>query len=305
MIVLNSIFPVFGLIFIGTVLKKVRLTNDAFLATSDRLIYFVFFPLMLFWKIGGASSAEIDLAFCMAVICALLIVFALSALCIRFFGISDYEAGSFSQSCYRFNTYIGIAILINAMGENAVRIFGILIGFMIPLINVMAVSTLIWYSGKSYAPAERNRLLLRSLISNPLILGCLAGIVYGEFFGGFPVFLDNTLRLTSLVTLPLALISIGGGLRFSSFRNYRRQSILAAVVKLAVLPAVGFACLQLFGVAGLPFQVGMLFFALPTSTAIYVLSSQLNSDTALASAAIVISTLLSMMSIGIVLAAIR
>jgi hypothetical protein len=305
LIVLNSIFPVFGLIFLGALLKKFRLTNEAFLATSDRLIYFVFFPLMLFWKIGGASSAGVNWSFCAAVLCALLLAFGISALCIRFFGISDYEAGSFSQSCYRFNTYIGMAILMNAMGEESVRLFGILIGFMIPLINVMAVSTLIWYSGKAYAAAERNRLLLRSLISNPLILGCLAGIVYGEVIGTFPVFLDNTLRLTSLVTLPLALISIGGGLRFSSFRDYRRQSLLAAAVKLALLPVVGFFCLQFFGISGMPFRVGMIYFALPTSTAIYVLSSQLHSDTALASAAIVISTLLSMISLGIVLTFIR
>lgn len=305
MIVLNSIFPVFGLIFLGAALKKIGLTNAAFLTTSDRLIYFVFFPLMLFWKIGGASSTGIDLSFCAAVFCALLVVFALSALCIRFFGITDYQAGSFSQSCYRFNTYIGIAILINAMGAESVRLFGILIGFMIPLINGMAVSTLIWYSGKNYPPAERNRMLLRSLISNPLILGCLAGIAYGEVFGTFPTFLDNTFQLTSLITLPLALISIGGSLRFSSFRDYRRQALLAAILKLAVLPAVGFLSLQVFGVTGLPFRVAMLYFALPTSTAIYVLSSQLDSDTALASSAIVISTLLSMISIGVVLAWIR
>jgi malonate transporter len=37
----------------------------------------------------------------------------------------------------------------------------------------------------------------------------------------------------------------------------------------------------------------MLFFALPTSPAIIVLSSQLNSDTEFASAAIVLSTMLS------------
>jgi predicted permease len=42
----------------------------------------------------------------------------------------------------------------------------------------------------------------------------------------------------------------------------------------------------------------MVFFALPTSTALYVLSSQLNSDTELASAAIALSTLLSIFSLS-------
>jgi len=42
----------------------------------------------------------------------------------------------------------------------------------------------------------------------------------------------------------------------------------------------------------------MIFFALPTSTAIYVLSAQLNSDVQLASAAIMLSTLLSLISLS-------
>ena len=45
----------------------------------------------------------------------------------------------------------------------------------------------------------------------------------------------------------------------------------------------------------------MLFFALPTSPAIIVLSSQLNSDTEFASGAIVLSTLLSFFSMSAVL----
>jgi len=42
----------------------------------------------------------------------------------------------------------------------------------------------------------------------------------------------------------------------------------------------------------------MVFFALPTSTAIYVLSGQLNSDTDLAAGAIMISTILSFVSLS-------
>jgi hypothetical protein len=54
-------------------------------------------------------------------------------------------------------------------------------------------------------------------------------------------------------------------------------------------------------VTGVPFKVGLLFFALPASTAIYVLSSQMHSDTELASSAIVLSTLLSFLSLSVIL----
>jgi len=297
--VLNSLFPVFALVLLGNVLKHHRLTNDAFLKTSDRLVYYIFFPAMLFWKIGGApSGADFSWSFCLAALCALICTYLMSLACIKGFGIIDFQAGSFSQSCFRFNTYIGMAIIINALGEAGVRYFGILIGVIIPTINVLAVSTLIWFSGRRFTLHDRIRVTTKALVSNPLIIACVAGVVYARAIGRFPIFLDNTLRLTSLVTLPLALLSIGGALTFSGLKGHFKVSLMASTVKLLFFPLIGYGFLRWFAVTGLPFKVGMIFFTLPASTAIYVLSSQLNSDTDLASSAIVLSTLLSFVSIS-------
>ncbi|MFO7963822.1 MAG: AEC family transporter [Desulfobacterales bacterium] len=302
MIVFNSIFPVFGLIFLGVILKRIGLTNSVFLAAADRLIYFAFFPLLLFWKIGGASTVNIDWTFCGAVILAVAAVFLISLAVIRIVRIGDYQAGTFAQSCFRFNSYIGIAIVLNATGEEGFRLLGVLIGFVIPIINVLSVITLIWYSGKNYSAGQRNRMLAKALVSNPLILGCLAGIIYANTAGRFPAFLNNTFELAGSMTLPLALISIGGGLTLSGFRQHRKQAFLAAAVKLLVLPVVGFGFLRWFDVSGLPLYVGMIYFTLPTSSVIYVLSSQLNSDTELAYASIVVSTVLSIFSMTLAMA---
>lgn len=299
--ILNSLFPVFTLILSGNLLKHYHLTNDAFLKTSDRLIYFIFFPVMLFWKIGGASSAGIDGSLCNAAVCAVLTLFVLSSLYIKVFKVSDYGAGTFSQSCYRFNSYIGMAVIINAAGETGVRYFGILIGFVIPLINVLSVSTLIWFSGKQFTFWERMRLTARALISNPLILACVAGIFYSRTIGIFPAFLENFFRLAAAVTLPLSLISIGGALTFTNLKGYFKLSLVASVLKLLILPITGYFFLKVFHVTEVPFTVGMIFFTLPTSTAIYALSSQLNSDTELASASIVLSTVLSFFSMSVAL----
>jgi predicted permease len=301
-IILNSLFPIFVLLLFGAVLKRRGLTDTLFLNTSDRLIYYFFFPLMLFWKIGGASLDQgIDWDFCLACLCALVAMYLLSTLIIKLLPISDFQAGSFSQSCYRFNTYIGVAVILNSLGAEGVKYFGIMIGFSIPLINLFAVSTCIWFSGVDVGLRRRIIIVGRSLISNPLILGCLAGIVYSRLFGSFPVFINNALSLISSVALPLALISIGGSLSFAGVRGNLGPALLAAVLKLAVLPALGWLFFALFNVTGLPFKVGMIFLALPASTAIYVLSSQMRSDTNLASASIVLSTVLSFISLSVAL----
>ncbi len=257
---------------------------------------------MLFWKIGGASfGGTIDWTFCLVTLGVVCFMFLLSTIVLKLFGITDYQAGSFSQSCYRFNTYIGVAVVLNAFGEEGLAIFGVVIGLVIPTINVFAVSLLIWYSGQELSSRERAKTLLRALAANPLIIGCMSGILYSRFIGVFPRFLDNTLSLLSMVTLPMALLSIGGALTFGGMKKHLSASMLAAFLKLLVLPVLGYLAYSLFSVGGLPFKVGMIFFSLPASTAIYVLSSQLNSDTELASSAIVLSTIVSCISLSIAL----
>lgn len=302
MIILNSLFPVFLLIVLGIAIKRFGLTDETFLKQSDRLIYYIFFPVMLFYKIGGASYGEtIDWTFCLVTLLVITAMFLLSTMIIMVGPVTGYEAGSFSQSCYRFNTYIGVAVILNSLGEAGVALFGVMIGMAIPLINFFAVSLLIWYSGEELNVGRKLKMLIKALAANPLILGCLAGIGYSRLLGSYPLFIDNALQLMSMVTLPLALLSIGGSLTFKGVQKYLSKSLLASALKLLVLPLIGYGAYSIFGVSGIGFKVGMIFFCLPASTAIYVLSSQMNSDTELASSAIVVSTLLSFFPLSLAL----
>lgn len=302
MIILDSLFPVLLLIVGGYFLKKLEITNSVFLKTSDTLVYYIFFPLMLFWKIGGSSyGADLGWDLCLAGLSSLAVMFALSFVCFSLFRMSHFQRGSFGQSCYRFNTYIGMAVVLNSFGEEGVRLFGVLIGVAIPIINIVAVTTLIWFSSVSLSQKKRSTLVAKALLANPLIWGCAAGIIFSRTGLDFPKFIANSLSLVSMLTLPLALLSIGGSLSFAGLKQNFILSSAAAFLKLGVFPIVGFFFLHFFDVSGVAFSVGMIFFTLPTSTAIYVLSSQMNSDTDLASSAILVSTILSFPALTIAL----
>lgn len=301
--VVNNLFPVFAIIIIGVVLRHRNITNEAFLATSDRLIYYIFFPGLLFWKIGGAAQtfSPESLRFYGAALGAVAILYVLSTLYILIFKVPAFQAGTFSQSCYRFNTYIGMAVILTAWGEEGVAQFGVLIGLAIPIINVMAVTTLIWFSEKSPSWPKRVRLTLTALVTNPLILACVAGIAYARWINTFPLYIENTLKLGATVALPLALLSIGGSLTLGTLKRNFPLAMVGSGFKLIALPAIGWFLMNRFSVAQGFYPVGMLFFALPTSTAIYVLSAQLNSDTELAAASVVLSTGLSFFTMSTVL----
>ena len=300
--VINSILPVFMVIIAGKFLYFVKLTGDDFLQGADRLTYYFFFPVMLFWKTssGDQVSGE-DLLFSVVCITVVFLVFVLGLSLIRVFRIRRFQAGSFLQSCFRFNTYVGMALVITALSDECVRIFSILIGFVIPFINVISVVSLIGFSSRRVSFAEQVRITLKSLFTNPLIIACFSGMAVSGFVDGFPDFMENTFRLVSYAALPVALVSIGGGFHFQGIRTHVRSALTASTVKLIVLPATGFVFLKIFGFSTSYVQTGMVFFSLPCATSSYILSSQLNSDTALASAAIVLSTLLSFFTMSVVI----
>ena len=282
-IILNSIIPVFTLIVLGSVLKRFSFINDDFLKTSDRMIYFIFFPALLFWKIGTPTSqTPVDWKLSLVVLSAVFAIYIAGLALVKIIRVASYEVGAFSQCCSRFNTYVGMAVILMALGDEPVREFAVMIGIAIPFINILAVSTLIWYSGRSYPAREKIRLIFKNTFSNPLILACLAGILYSKLRLPFPEFADNTFHLLSLITLPMAFISIGGSLNIIKLKGHLKMSMVANLFKLLLLPAAGYFFLRAYGVAPIPFKVGMIYFALSTSMAAYILSSQLQSDVDLA-----------------------
>lgn len=301
--VLEHLFPVFSLILLGIALKSYGIIEDKFLATTDRLIYYIFFPALLFWKIGGTSIVFTSqvITFYAAVGSAVMLVYLASIVYILLFRVPDFQAGAFSQSCYRFNTYIGVAVILNVFGTEGVARFGILIGMIIPIINLLAVSTLIWFSKYPGTRRQRVHITGKALIRNPLILACVLGLLYAHGFKSFPPIFDNTLRLGASVALPLALLSIGGSLTLRTLKQHLPLATVSVGLKLLVLPLVGYLLMQTFRVESAFMPIGIIYFALPTSTSIYVLSAQLSSDTEYASAAIVLSTGLSFFSLSIVL----
>jgi predicted permease len=301
-VILDNVLPVFLLIALGVVLRRAGLTDAAFLRRGDRLVYHVFFPALLLWKVGGAGAPDgAPWRLWAAGLGALTAMWLVSLALIAALRVSGRRAGVFSQATFRFNTYVAIAVVFNVQGDPGVARLGELLGLAIPLCNVLAVVTMIWHRRGVLDQAARMRLTLRALVSNPLILACAAGMVWARWLPPFPVALDNTLRLAASLTLPFALISIGGSLTLAGLRRHLPLAATATLLKLAALPLVGWWALRLAGVTGPDHLTAMLFFAMPGSTAMFVLAEQLDGDSELASAVIVLSTLVSIASLSIVL----
>ena len=293
--VVDHVLPVFLLIGLGFILRQSRMIEDAFFRNADRLVYYVLFPALLFWKIGGAPSApDSTHRLYWAVIAATLVTFTTSTAVIYFSKMPAFKAGAFSQSCYRFNSYIGMALVIGLLGDGGISVFGRLIALAIPVNNILSVAVLAWYADRGRRVGDRFRFALRATVTNPLIIACLSGMLYAVISGRFAAPVVNSLRLLTYASLPLALISVGAALQPALVRNHLGLCAMAAFFKLMVLPLTGFGFLWLFQVHADAFRIGMIYLALPTSPATYILSVQLGSDAEFAAASIVFSTVVSM-----------
>ncbi len=250
-VILDHVLPIFLLIWLGLGLCRLRLAGEEFFKTSDRLVYRVFFPAMLFREIShglsGAGATE-ALAAVPAVLLALFATWLLVLALRKPLGVAPFQTGSFAQLAIRFNAFIGMAVAQTALGAAGTASFAILIAAAIPFINLMMVGTLVWFSQASLSLPAKLRLLGRELLVNPLILGSVGGFLYSRLGLPLPVFLDQTLKLLSSITLPLALLSIGAGLSLARLRGDLRLSLLAGAGKFLCLPLLGYGLLRLLGV---------------------------------------------------------
>jgi predicted permease len=260
---------------------------------------------MLFWKIGKSNNgSSFDPNIIWAAFSTIFFIFVLSTIYIIVAKVKKFDAGSFSQSCFRFNTYIGFAVIINALGEEGIRFFGIIISFAIPVINILSISLLSWFDELSPSKSEFKKkigAMAGSIIKNPLIIACVSGLIFSNLKLLLPEYLNNLFKLISSASLPLALISIGGSFTLGKLNDYLNLSIISSLFKLIFFTLSGCVFLHFFGVTGIAFKASLIFFALPTATSIYVLSSQMNSNTDLASSTIVTSTALSFVSLSCVM----
>ena len=58
MIIINTLFPLLAMMALGYMLKRRGMTSDEFLKTLDKLVYYIFFPVMLFWKTAKPTGSD-------------------------------------------------------------------------------------------------------------------------------------------------------------------------------------------------------------------------------------------------------
>jgi malate permease and related proteins len=298
--ILQAVLPVFLVIATGMALRRYRFLDQAFIDSANALVYYVLLPALLFDEI---SATEFRKAFNGALVlggyAAALATFVLAFAVSGALGASPAERGSFVQGSVRANlAYVGLPVVFNAAGQAGLRKAGILLGFLVPLLNAMAVVALILPHGVGKGRGrETATRIVGQIATNPIILACIVAISWSVFKLPVPAMVRRTLHLMSPATLPLSLLCLGGAVSVERARKGFGLASLAAFMKLVVVTGLALALYRWMGVSGPDLRIGMIMLGCPTAVVTYVMASQLEGDTDLSGTIVITSTVASAVTI--------
>lgn len=287
--VIEIVLPVFLVIGLGYGIRRTGLVDDHFLEKTNGLVFYVCLPILLFYKIGTADfSTSFNIGLVIATSSAVGCCFLLAYL---YGAWRKYPApvhGAFCQGSFRGNlAYIGLAIVYNAYGDAGLTKAGILLGFLVPVLNFFAILALV-------LPQQNQRTnfqeVAKQIILNPLILASLSGILWSFFHLPMPIILDRSLNIAAGMTLPLALVSIGGSFSLNKLKGDVWKAAVATTIKLILLPIVTAGFMVFFNISGLDFAIGLLMAGAPTAVATYIMANKMGADSELAGAIVVLTT---------------
>ena len=296
---INGVAPVFLIIFLGFGLKKRGLINSNFVSLSSKIVFSVAAPALVFESLSR-TDLEITFSFKQIIFVYLGVIFffALSWLISLVLSKNGRDRASFIQGSFRSNyAIIGFALISSMFGEQALGKAAILMAFVMPLYNVLAIIALT-------VPVKEEKQLgfkktVVEIIINPLIIATVVAIPFSYFNIVLPQFLTTTINSLAVITLPLALLGIGGSLDFESIKKDSRLAFTATILKIVIIPATITYIAFHLGFAGEDLGVLFMLFATPSAIVSFVMAEAMGCNSELAGNIIVMTTLGSIFTISL------
>ncbi|MBI5522085.1 MAG: AEC family transporter [Desulfarculus sp.] len=285
MAVLTSILPIFLVIGLGIAGARRGWFPAQFIEPANRLAYNLAIPALIFRAVAKAPLSEAlhplpMLLALLGVTLGWLLAVAAGRLALGAAKGREPTRASFIQGAIHGNqAYIGLAVVYYALGQAGLNAAALVVAVIIIMQNLLAVLTLHHWGGG----ATQGSSPVKAVLMSPIIGASALGLAYSLSGLPLPRVLDQTLNILAGLGLPLALLIIGAKLSQGRLGGNRRLLALIALLKLLVMPAVGWGLFWLAGQGGLPMQVTVILLASPTATISVIMAGHLGGDVTLAS----------------------
>ncbi|MFT5299675.1 MAG: putative permease [Mariniblastus sp.] len=308
--ILNSLVPIFAVIGLGMILRSKNWLTQETTQAFNRFAYYFALPLFLFYKLGGAPTGtglanRFMVTLFGASVATAIVGWGVAAV----FKTKHSSRGALIQAGFRGNlAFIGLPLVLFATAglaaEQRIQIQSAVLVALSPVVifyNTASVAVLAVYNEQTEARFSW-RSIGYNMITNPLLLACLAGISVQLLGWRIPIAIERTCEVLGASAFPMALVGIGSQLASISVRGHWGSSLLATALKNVFCPLVGWLIGRAMGLEGIELTVILILCAVPTAVSSCVLAEQMRSDPDLAASSLVIATACSLITLSILLA---
>ena len=292
---IEIVLPLFIVMAVGYVCKQMKLVTETLAKQMNALVFRVFLPVLLCKNIYSSSLDSLmnPGVFIFAAV-GILVMFAVLMMAVPRMEPDKRKCGAMIQAMFRSNyAYFGIPLVQAIFPDSDTSVASLLVVIVVPLFNVLAVVVLEMFRGGKADPKQ----ILRKIMTNPLIIGSLAGLVILITGLRIPSILQKPIDDLSKVATPLALFLLGASIDFSKTGAHLKQLSMCVLGKLVVFPLAAVGIGALIGMRGVELASLLIIFGAPTAVNSAVMAQQMGSDGDLATEAVVFTTAFSALTV--------
>lgn len=274
--VVESLVPVFALIAMGAVMRRLQFPGDAFWPLLERVTYFILFPCLLFRSIVVADFAGQPLGALGLVLGGAMVVMAILTIPLKpLLKLDGPSYTSVFQGSVRWNSFVAIGSINAVYGQGALVLAAVAIAVMVPIANALAVAILMRHgeNGQSGMTA-----LFKQLVQNPLIIACAVGIAVKLVGLPMPDVLLQTTDMLGKASLVFGLFAVGASLDFGDARARPMPVATATVLKLIGMPLLVMGGAWIAGLESAAWGAALICGAVPGASSSYILARLLGGD---------------------------
>jgi predicted permease len=177
-------------------------------------------------------------------------------------------------------------------GKKGSGVASLLIAIIIPIFNFLAVIVLEIFRGGNIDIKK----IIKGIVTNPLILGCFAGIAAMLFQIRLANVLEKTINDLSNVATPLALVILGASFRFDKIKEYTKQLLIGVIGRLILVPGIFLPIAIELGFKNIELASIMVLLTSPTATSSFIMAEQMGGDGELAGQLVIFTSAFSIIT---------
>ena len=294
----NTVAPVFLIIALGFFLKKIKIINEQFVAITSKFVFNVSLPALIFMKLYNIDlNKVIDVTQIIYILAGTLIIYFLVWIIAIPFIKDGRDLSVFVQGAYRSNyAIVGLAIISNLFGDAGLGKASIILAFILPLYNILAVVILTVPLRK--VRKQNIKGTFTEIMYNPLIIAVLISLPFSVFEIQIPSMIKSSGNFLADVALPLALVGIGGSLNIENIKKASGLAFTSSAIKLIGLPLVLTIGAYIAGFRNMDLGIMFVLFSCPTAIVSFIMAEAMGANSRLAGNIVVISTIGSVITIS-------